>query len=73
MVQRTHSLTVAIMAGESLMVVIKTEILVSYVVSGTEDSLANCHHDGLGITYCSQNRDASTSVICGKWYRLLTR
>ena len=31
-------------AGESLLIVVTTEILVSYVVSGTEDSLADCHH-----------------------------
>ena len=66
MVQRTHSLTVAMMVGESL-IVVTTEMLVSFVVSGTEDSLADCHHDCLGITdfYCGHNRDAG--VICDKW------
>ena len=64
--QRTYSLTVAMMAGDSL-VVITTEMLASYVVSGTEDSLADCRHDGWGITGCNHNRDAG--VICGKWYR----
>ena len=58
------------MAGESL-IVVTTEMLASYMVSGTEDSLADCRHDGWGITYCSHNRDAG--VICGKWYRGLTR
>ena len=65
MVERTHTLTVAIMAGESL-IVTTTEMLVSYVVSGTEDSLADSRNDGWGITrYCDHNRDAG--VICGKW------
>ena len=66
----THSLTVAMMAGESL-IVVTTEMLASYVVSGTDDSLADRPPDGLGITYCNHNRDAG--VICGKWYRGLTR
>ena len=54
------------MAGESL-IVVTTEMLVSLVVSGTEDSLADCRHDGRGITIYSQYRDAG--VICGKCYR----
>ena len=34
--------------------------------SGTEDSLADCRHDGWGMTYdyCSHGRDSG--VICGK-------
>ena len=69
---RTHSLTVAIKAGESLLIVFTTVMLASYVVSDIEDSLADCRHDGLGITpNCNHNRDAG--VICGKWYRGLTR
>ena len=70
MVERTYSLTVAMMAGESL-IVTTTEMLVSYVVSGTEDSLADCLHDGWGNTSgCGHYRDAG--VICGKWYIGLT-
>ena len=58
------------MVGESL-IVVTTELLASYVVSGTEESLTDCRHDGWGITNCSNNRIAG--VICGKWYRGLTR
>ena len=61
-------------AGESLngyLDVITTEMLASYVVSGTEDSLANCRHGGWGMTHCNHNKDVG--VICGKWYRGLTR
>ena len=50
------------MAGEWL-IVVTTEMLVSYVVSGIDDSLADCRHDGSGMTYCSNNKD--TGVICG--------
>ena len=66
----TRPLTITMMAGESL-IVVTTEMLASYVVSGTEDSLADCRHDGWGITHCSHNRDAN--VICGKWYSGLIR
>ena len=49
LVERTHSLFVAMMAGEALsLIVVKTEMLASYVVSGTEDSLADCQHDVWG-------------------------
>ena len=64
-VQRTHSLTVAMMDGESLVIVITAVMLASYVVSGREDSLADCRHDGWGISIYSQHSDAG--VLCGKW------
>ena len=60
----THSLTVTMTAGKSL-IVVTTEMLASYAVSGTADSLADCRHGGWGITYCSHSRD--TSIICGEF------
>ena len=49
------------MAGESVFIV-NTEMQASYVISGTEDSLADYRNDGWEIAYCSHNKDAG--VIC---------
>ena len=51
------------MAWESLHIVVTTEMLVSYVVSGTEDSLADCRHDGWVIVVTTEM--LTSSVVSG--------